>query len=102
MVQLWSEGPPVLLRHRPGEHRLQSASVCPPTAAKYFPAGHLVQFGASLPNVPRGHGLKQTQFVRALLLDVPFVHCKHDDRPVDSATLPTGQKLHSLIPAKGW
>ena len=106
MVQLWSDGPPVLLRHRPGEHKLQSACVCPPTAAKYLPAGQSVQFGTPVnvarPYFPRGHGLKQMQFVCALLLDMPSSHSVQVVCPNLPATVPSAQTLHWFIPAKGW
>jgi hypothetical protein len=89
---------------------MQSSFVSAPTWGKYRPFEQSVQSGGffvwlSGPNLPFGHGLSQTQFVRASFEVVPGWHCKQLAfvvEPVDIRNHPLSHLMHSDFSVAAW
>ena len=89
---------------------MQSSFVSAPTWGKYRPFEQSVQSGGffvwlSGPNLPFGHGLSQTQFVRASFEVVPTMHCEQSSfviEPVDARNHPFSHFMHSDFSVAAW
>jgi hypothetical protein len=94
----------------PGKQPMQSASFSAPTWGKYRPFEQSVQSGGffvwlSAPYLPCGHGLSQTQFVRASFEVVPIMHCEQSAfviEPDDIRNHPLSHLMHSDFSFAAW